>query len=159
MPANSFTSWQGGGDPNGLLGPSPVFRDAKDKTLIAWGAGPDTAFPDGYLGTQPATSRRADKLLDSVHRTNTRPYSRGVHKGERINPGDYQWPTEFNLWTGIQYEMEGLRFAPTGADPVVLTNDGKAGPRNTPANLDRPQMEIIDEERRSRLKSLAPGWK
>lgn len=159
MAANSFTSWQGGGDPNGLLGPSPVFRDAKDQRLGAWGAGPDTAFPDGYLGTEGSNSRRADKLLDSVHRTNTRPYSRGVHKGERINPGDYMWPEEFNLWTALQFEAKGLKWAPEGADPVRLTNDGKAGPRNTPSTVDRPQMEIIDEERRSRLKSLAPGWK
>jgi hypothetical protein len=159
MAANSFTSWQGGGDPNGLLGPTPVFRSAIDKVMVAWGAGPDTQFPDGYLGTQPATSRRSDKLLNSVHRTNSRPYSRGVHKGERVNPGDYIWPVELNLWSGLEFEAKGMKWAPVGADPVMLTNDGKAGPRGIPRNLDRPQMEIIDQQRRSRLKSLAPGWK
>jgi hypothetical protein len=159
MAANSFTSWQGGGDPNGLLGPTPVFRSAIDKVMVAWGAGPDTQYPDGYLGTQPATSRRSDKLLNSVHRTNSRPYSRGVHKGERVNPGDYIWPVELNLWSGLEFEAKGMKWAPVGADPVMLTNDGKAGPRGIPRNLDRPQMEIIDQQRRSRLKSLAPGWK
>jgi hypothetical protein len=159
MAANSFTSWQGGGDPNGLLGPTPVFRSAIDKVMVAWGAGPDTQYPDGYLGTQPATSRRSDKLLNSVHRTNSRPYSRGVHKGERVNPGDYIWPVELNMWSGLEFEAKGMKWAPVGADPVMLTNDGKAGPRGIPRNLDRPQMEIIDQQRRSRLKSLAPGWK
>jgi hypothetical protein len=159
MSQTSFASWQGGGDPNGLLGPTPVFRDAKDKTLVAWGAGPNTQYPDGYLGTQAASSRRADKLLDSVHRTNTRSYSRGVHKGERINPGDYVWPKEFNMFTGIQYESKGLKFAPTGGEQVQLTNDGKAGPRGVPRNLDRPQEEVIDMQRRSMLKQLAPSWR
>ena len=159
MAANTLSSLQGGGVPNGLLGPSPVFRDAKDRTLVAWGAGPDTQFPDGYLGTEGASSRRQDKLLNAVHRTNTRSYSRGVHKGERINPGDYVWPDEFNPWSALQLESQGLKWAPTGADPVQLTNDGKAGPRGVPRNLDRPQEEIIDQQRRSMLKTLAPGWK
>jgi hypothetical protein len=158
--ATSFTQWSGanglspGTSDAGLLGPQPTYRSPKDQRLVAFGASPDTQFPDGYLGTQPASSRRADKLLDSVHRSNTRPYSRGVHKGERINPGDYLWPEEFNEWTGIQFEAQGYKWAPSGAIPVVLTNDGKAG-----ATLDRPQLEIIDMQRRSMLKSLAPSWR
>lgn len=160
MPSTStFTSWQGGGDPNNLLGPTPVFRDPKDRALVSWGAGPDTNFPDGYLGTQGASTRRSDKLLNSVHRSNSRSYSRGVHKGERINPGDYVWPDDFTPWTGIELQSIGRRYAPTGADPVMLTNDGKAGPRGVPRNLDRPQMEIIDQQRRSMLKTLAPSWR
>jgi hypothetical protein len=160
----SFTSWQGGGpdsagNSNALLGPSPVFRDAKDARMAAFGSSPDTNYPDGYLGTQGASTRRADKLLDAVHRTNTRPYSRGVHKGERINPGDYVWPAEFNLWSGIEAELEGHRFASEGAEPVVLTNDGKAGPRGVPRGLERPQQEIIDQQRRSMLQALAPNWR
>lgn len=159
MAANTFTSWQGATDPNGVLGPSPVFRDAKDRQLVAFGAGPDTQYPDGYLGTQASSSRRSDKLLDSVHRSNSRPYSRGVHKGERVNPGDYVWPAEFTPMTGLEYEAKGLKWAPNGAEPVQLTNDGKAGPRGIPRNLDRPQQEIIDKQRRSMLKTLAPAWR
>ena len=167
MPAGntSFTNWAGSG-PNtpgtadgGLLGPSPVFRDAKDQRLVAFGATPDTQYPDGYLGTQGATSRRSDKLLDAVHRFNRPANARGVHKGERINPGDYVWPDEFNPMTGLMMEAQGLKFAPTGADPVVLTNDGKAGPRGIPRSLDRPQEEIIDAQRRSMLSTLLPGWR
>jgi hypothetical protein len=106
-----------------------------------------------------SSNRRQDKLLNAVARTNTRPYSRGVHKGERVNPGDYVWPEEFNLLTGLQLESKGKKFAPPGAEPVRLTNDGKAGPRGIPRGLDRPQQEQIDRQRQSMLRTLKPPWK
>ena len=160
----SFSDWSGGNDPQAgetmpLLGPVPSFRSEKDRRLASFGASPDTQHPDGYLGTQGASTRRQDKLLDSVHRQNHRSYSRGVHKGERINPGDYVWPEEFNPSTGLQNQAMGIKSAPVGMEPKRLTNDGKAGPRGIPTNLDRPQAEIIDEQRRSMLKTLTPGWK
>lgn len=165
MPGNqqTFSSWSAGYDPQDqgaapLLGPQPSFRDGKDRRLAAFGASPDTQHPDGYLGTQGATTRRSDKLLDSVKRQNHRSYSRGVHKGERINPGDYVWPDEFNLQTGLVNQAAGVKFAPPGAEPVRLTNDGKAGPRGIPRGLDRPQQEIIDMQRQSMLKTLLPRW-
>lgn len=163
MNNQTFANWSGGYDPYGgetqpLLGPTPMFRDAKDRQLAAFGASPDTQHPDGYLGTM-SSNRRQDKLLDSVKRQNHRSYSRGVHKGERINPGDYIWPDEMNLFTGLAYQSKGLKFAPPGAEPVTLTNDGKAGPRGIPRGLDRPQQEQIDMQRRSMLKQLAPGWR
>ena len=159
----TFGNWAGGYDPQGgesqpVLGPSPMFRDAKDRQLAAFGATPDANFPDGYLGTM-SSNRRQDKLLDSVKRQNHRSYSRGVHKGERINSGDYLWPEEFNLTTGLELQAQGRKFAPPGAEPIRLTNDGKAGPRGIPRGLDRPQTEQIDMQRRSMLKRLAPGWK
>lgn len=162
MNKQSFTNWQGGNDSQSsdsqpLLGPTPTFRDEKDRRLAAFGASPDTMHPDGYLGT--ITNRRQDKLLNSLHRKNHRSYSRGVHKGERINPGDYVWPEEFTPWLGLQLQAEGKKFAPPGAEPVRLTNDGKAGPRGIPRNLDRPQQEIIDRNRRSLLRSLLPSWR
>lgn len=92
-------------------------------------------------------------------RSNTRPYSRGVHKGERINPGDYVWPDEFNMFTGLQLQSQGKKFAPPGAEPVRLTNDGKVGPRGIPRGLSRPQQEVVNMERRSMLKTLAPPWR
>lgn len=165
MPANqqTFTNWGGGYDPYGqestpLLGPSPVFRSAKDQRLTAFGASPDTQYPDGYLGTM-SSNRRQDKLLNAIDRKNQRSYSRGVHKGERINPGDYIWPKEFNLQTGLMLQSKGKKFAPPGAEPVRLTNDGKAGPRGIPRGLDRPQQEVVDMQRRSMLKTLAPPWR
>lgn len=159
----TFTNWGGGYDPQGgesqpVLGPSPMFRDAKDRRLAAFGSTPDTQYPDGYLGVQ-SSNRRQDKLLNSLKRQNHRSYSRGVHKGERVNPGDYLWPEEFNLTTGLEMQAQGLKFAPPGAEPIRLTNDGKAGPRGIPRGLDRPQQEQIDMQRRSMLKRLAPGWR
>ena len=135
----------------------PVFRSAKDQRISAFGVGPDTQYPDGYLGTM-SSNRRQDKLASAI-RSNQRAYSRGVHKGERINAGDYIWPDEFNLLTGIKLESQGKKFSPPGAEPVRLTNDGKAGPRGIPRGLERPDKQIIDMQRRSMLKSLAPMWK
>ena len=159
----TFNDWGGSYDPHtpdsqALLGPTPVFRNAKDAHMVSWGASPDTQYPDGYLGTM-SSNRRQDKLANAVLRTNTRSYSRGVHKGERINAGDYIWPEEFNLYTGLQLEAKGQKFAPPGAEPVRLTNDGKAGPRGIPRGLERPNQEIIDRQRQSMLKTLAPPWK
>jgi len=160
----TFTNWGDSYDPAGgmireaVMGPSPVFRDAKDMRLAAFGATPDTQYPDGYLGTM-SSNRRQDKLLDSVKRQNHRSYSRGVHKGERVNPGDYLWPEELNLTTGIELQAKGLKFAPPGAEPIRLTNDGKAGPRGIPRGLGRPQEEQIDMQRRSMLKRLTPSWR
>jgi hypothetical protein len=106
-----------------------------------------------------SSNRRQDKILGTLSRMNARQYSRGVHKGERINPGDYVWPEEFNLWTGIQLESQGLKFAPPGAEPVRLTNDGKVGPRGIPSRQGEEQVQEISAERRALLKSLAPPWK
>ena len=92
-------------------------------------------------------------------RTNTRSYSRGVHKGERINSGDYIWPEEFNLLTGLQLESRGKKFAPTGGMPTHLANDGKMGPAGIPRGTNSPDQPIMDMQRRSMLKSLAPPWR
>jgi hypothetical protein len=158
----SFSNWQTpsssaqSGTVSGT-GPTPVFRSAKDQRISAFGVGPDTQYPDGYLGTM-SSNRRQDKLTKAI-RGNQRSYSRGVHKGERINAGDYIWPKEFNLLTGIKLESEGKKFSPPGAEPVRLTNDGKAGPRGIPRGLERPDKQVIDLQRRSMLKSLAPVWR
>lgn len=153
MAANTFTSW---GDVDGLaIGPVPTARNAKDRVLQAFGATPDTNFPNGYLGT--VTDRRENRM--EATRSNTRSYARGVHKGERINMGDYFWPDEFGPMTGLKYEAAGLKFAPSGQAPEVLVNDGKVGPKGVPTVIDRPQLEIIDRERASRLKRLVPSWR
>lgn len=162
MSANTFTSWSSPSQPPDsgslpLLGPAPTFRNAKDQRLAAFGASPDAQYPDGYLGT--ITNRRQDKIQGAIARQNQRQYTRGVHKGERVNPGDYVWPAEFNLYTGLNLEAQGKKFAPVGAENPHLTNDGKQGPRGVPRGLDRPSVEVIDMERRKRLKVLAPSWR
>jgi hypothetical protein len=107
-----------------------------------------------------SSNRRQDKLLNAVARTNTRPYSRGVHKGERINMGDYIWPQEFNLLTGIQLESVGRKFAPPGTEAARLTNDGKIGPAGVPGARGVQQAQpMIDPQRRIMLKSLTPPWR
>ena len=140
------------------MGPAPTFRSPQDARLVAWGASPDVQYPDGYLGTM-TSNRRQDKLTAAVMRTNTRSYSRGVHKGERINSGDYIWPEEFNLLTGIQLEAQGKKFAPSGYVPTHLTNDGKMGPMGVSRGMNPSDQPMVDMQRRSLLKTLAPPWR
>ena len=163
MAANTFTQWGSANEPPGMgtaasMGPAPVWRNTKDQLLSGYRTGVEEQYPDGYLGTM-SSNRRQDKILGTLSRMNARQYSRGVHKGERINPGDYIWPDEFNTWTGLQLQSQGLKFAPPGAEPVRLTNDGKVGPRGIPSRQGEEQVNEISAERRALLKSLAPRWK
>lgn len=157
----TFTSWSNpsqnpNSDPTGAYGPAPVWRSTKEALLSGYRSQPDTVHPDGYLGTMSA-NRRQDKLLGTLSRNNARQYSRGVHKGERINPGDYLWPDEFNNRTGLILQAQGKKFAPPGAEPVRLTNDGKVGPRGIPTNKDVPAE--INLARRAYFKGLMPAWR
>lgn len=159
----TFTSWNNPSDAPGAssavaYGPTPVFRNAKDAQLSGYRSQPDTTYPDGYLGTMSA-NRRQDKILGTLSRMNARQYSRGVHKGERINQSDYLWPREFNLYTALEYEAKGMKFAPAGAAPVQLTNDGKVGPRGIQRDQSGRDAQEISPERRAQLKSLAPRWR
>lgn len=168
----AFTQWQTGSPETGatqnaVLGPEPSFRNPKDRLLTRWGQSPDVQHPDGYLGTMDS-NRRQDRLLSSIKRDNARSYSRGVHKGERVNPGDYIWPDEFNPDSGIERQGMSVRIgrqimhpkqAVQGFVEPHLTNDGKAGPRGIPRGLERVEMEPIDIQRSSALKSLLPRYK
>jgi hypothetical protein len=159
---NTFTSWSNpseapGAVPNNMYGPSPVWRSSKDELISGYRSQGDTTHPDGYLGTM-SSNRRQDKILGTMSRLNARQYNRGVHKGERVNPGDYVWPAEFNPLTGIMLESQGKKFSPPGAEPVRLTNDGKVGPRGIPTPDDE-QAVSISPERRSYFKSLMPAWR
>ena len=92
----AYTTTGGGGTPI-------VPRDKNDALRIGVGKTPSAEYPDGYLGT--IRSRRDDKgkpyaasdtVLDSLKARQTqRGYQRGVHKGERIDPGEYMWPENF----------------------------------------------------------------
>jgi hypothetical protein len=89
----AYTTTGGGGTP-------VVPRSSMDFLRMGIGRAPQAEYPDGYLGT--IRSRRDDKgkpyavsdtVLDSLKaRQNQRGYQRGVHKGERIDPGEYMWP-------------------------------------------------------------------
>jgi len=159
----TFNSWNNPAEPPGIgtslaYGPSPTFRNSKDQMLSGYRTGPDSQYPDGYLGTM-SSNRRQDKVLGTLSRMNARQYSRGVHKGERINAGDYMWPQEFNKWTALEYQAQGLKFAPVGAEPVRLTNDGKVGPRGIPTSQPDQDAATVDPNRRAMLKSLVPSWR
>jgi len=89
----AYTTTGGGGTP-------VVPRSSMDFLRLGIGRAPQAEYPDGYLGT--IRSRRDDKgkpyavsdtVLDSLKARQTqRGYQRGVHKGERIDPGQYLWP-------------------------------------------------------------------
>ena len=137
----AYTTTGGGGTP-------VVPRSDLDYARIGIGRTPEAEYPDGYLGT--IRSRRDDKgkpysvsdtVLDSLKsRQNQRGYQRGVHKGERIDPGQYMWPADLrpdrrvnkNLYSVVDNEgavnMMVRRYAPNPglALNTKLVNDGKA---------------------------------
>lgn len=177
--AQSFTPWQGnrqypGGDAPfrvaETFGPQPFSHSELDAVRMNWRRTPEAQYPDGYLGT--LNTRRGDRLMDGLKaRANNRPYTRGVHKGERIDNRDYYWPEEFGLWTGLQYEMAGSRFSPPGLliSEGMLENeryptDRKVGPRSVPIGSRYAHTAGggaalgPDPDRVSVLRSQAPGW-
>jgi len=146
----AYTTTGGGGTPI-------VPRSSMDFLRLGVGRTPSAEYPDGYLGT--IRSRRDDKgkpyaasdvVLDSLKARQTqRGYQRGVHKGERIDPGQYMWPENFKpdrrLKVRVREEdldggltMNVLRNSPKFdlAPPPHLVNDGKANiSANVPAEF------------------------
>jgi hypothetical protein len=141
----------------------PVARGELDAIRIGTGRIPSAEYPDGYLGT--IRSRRDDRLLDSIKsRLGQKAYQRGVHKGERIEPSQYFWPSEFNDQSSLDRQMRakydpksGMFKVPRNAPQMHLTpaphlvNDGKA---NTIANT----PGTINQIRANRLNYLKPVW-
>lgn len=145
------------------------FRDVLDARRAQQGLqAPSAAYPDGYLGT--IQSRREDKLLDNLkNRLTSRSYQRGVHKGERIDPGDYYWPETFSPKTGLEYEARGLKWSAKGSAPVErLAHSGKVDavdPQEMASlraqyNVGQPTaVPTIDPIIKERMSRLLPGWK
>lgn len=173
MPWNNLSpnqNWQSLGA-GGLFGSfnygdggNPAARSDLDQMRMGTGRVPHAEYPDGYLGT--IRSRRDDKgkpystseaVLDSIKaRVNQKSYQRGVHKGERIDPGDYVWPTEWSNETGIKNQLRGRRTAPVDIRtvlPVHLVNDGKTGLQNV--NTLQGQINPRRQEQTARLR---PNW-
>lgn len=113
---------------------------------------PDAEYPDGYLGTSTG-SRREDRLLAKTKGLNNRSYTRGVHRGERVDPGDYLWPAEWNPKRGLMFEAKGMKtpLAAT-APPPVLVNDGKSAPPPVQA------QQAVDPNKRRQMSFLMPPW-
>jgi len=94
-------------------------------------------------------------MLDGLKaRVNQRSYQRGVHAGERIDPGDYLWPDDVGPLDGIiRQATTGLRNAPKleffQPTPVV---EGKMAPRGSESIL------TIDQHRSAQLGMLKPTF-
>ena len=142
-------------------GGTPAARSDLDGIRMGVGRVPHAEYPDGYLGT--IRSRRDDKgkenseseiVLDSLKtRANQRSYQRGVHKGERIDPGDYVWPSNWSDTTGIQNQSRGKKTMLTSINgaPPHLVNDGKSDmPNFIPSS--------INPRRRDQFSRLRPRW-
>jgi hypothetical protein len=140
----SFSQWQGSRtypagdapfDPTLPGGMSPYFHDLNDERRSGWHSTPEATYPDGYLGTLNA--RRSDRLMQNlIDRQRARPYTRGVHKGERIDGTDYFWPAEFGPDTGLMMQAAGVKYAPPGLG-MEISGDPRwdmatIGPRGIP---------------------------
>lgn len=150
--ANGQQPVQGGGG-----GQVIYFRDPLDARRAMQGQRVPTAeYPDGYLGT--INSRREDRLLNALKgKLNQRSYQRGVHKGERIDPGDYMWPPEFGPMTGIERQATtGLRAAPlmTVAEQLDTYGSG-AVPRGAASLMNAPPNAMAPTD----LRQFSPTWK
>ena len=158
----SYTTTGGGGTP--VTG-----RSEMDFARLGVGKTPSAEYPDGYLGT--IRSRRDDRgngtdtVIDSLkNRSNQRAYQRGVHKGERIDPGEYYWPEGMDPDRRLKVKAKPInndgainlmvtRYAPqTQLAPAPhLVNDGKANVRaNDPAEVNKYRAES--------LQHLRPNW-
>lgn len=160
----AYTTVGGGGTP---VAP----RSELDFQRMGVGRTPDAEYPDGYLGTirsrRDDRGRPTDNVLDSLKaRSNQRAYQRGVHKGERIDPGQYLWPQELgpsrrlkaqaaaspvNEDGGLVYMVERETPAMELTAAPHLVNDGKSDmSNNIPGE--------ISYYRQSSLKHLRPRW-
>ena len=162
----AYTTTGGGGTPL-------VPRSNIDFLRLGVGRAPQAEYPDGYLGS--IRSRRDDKgkpyavsdiVLDSLKTRQTqRGYQRGVHKGERIDPGQYLWPEGLKSNRGVTRkvsldEVDGStlmmvrRNAPKQrlAPHPHLVNDGKSNiSSNVPA-------EFQNQQRTREFNHLKPRW-
>ena len=120
----AYATTGGGGTP-------VVPRNDMDYLRLGVGKAPQAEYPDGYLGT--IRSRRDDRgrpasvsdtVLDSLKaRQNQRGYQRGVHKGERIDPGEYLWPS------GLEPDRRlRARVKPADQEGVLVMNVNRNAP-------------------------------
>jgi len=164
----SFTQWRSNEYPASdapfnvasVGGPQPFFRDDLDARRSMWRQTPEAQYPDGYLGT--LNSRRSDRLMNNlIDRAKQRPYTRGIHKGERIEGRDYFWPDEFNPWMGIELQAIGEKYAPPGlgrewnGDSSVWDNP-TIGPKGIPRGRTVVWGAIDPNVRESMLRQIPP---
>lgn len=148
-------------------------RDILDaRRLMDTGHVPSAEYPDGYLGTIGAGTRRQDRLLNSVgNRATQKSYERGVHKGERIDPADYYWTADVHPAAALEAQARGEKWTQRGSmigSPLV--NDGKS--ETLVATSQRfatamrvytqeisPPYTAVNEQRRAQLQRMRPAWR
>jgi hypothetical protein len=137
----------------GSMPNTPWVRSVMDARRMMVNRTPNADYPNGYLGT--ITSRREDRLFDSLKaRVNQRSYQRGVHLGERIDPGDYLFPENMGPLAGIERQATtGERYAPAlqffQPTPTV---EGQLAPRGATSIL------TMDQHRSAQLAQLRPTY-
>jgi hypothetical protein len=159
----TFQSWLSPGPSNapgitpgsvvGSMPPQPWVRSVLDARRMMYRSTPNAEYPAGYLGT--ITSRRGDRVLDGLKaRVNQRSYQRGVHLGERIDPGDYLFPEGFDPLDGIRRQATtGERYRPAlEFFQPTPTIDGQMAPRGSESIL------TIDQHRAASLAMLRPKF-
>lgn len=154
---NFLSPYGNSGNQGGSL--APWWRDQLDFRRSMWRQTPEATYPDGYLGT--IRSRRDDRLLDSLKkRQNQRSYQRGVHKGERVDPGDYLWPGAWNPQSGVAAQAVGLRHAPLagGLPERDQPQEQQMIPRGA-GGLATIMQPPLDPLRAQQLRRLAPTWR
>lgn len=148
-------------------------RDILDaRRLMDTGHVPSAEYPDGYLGTIGAGTRRQDRLLNNIgNRATQKSYQRGVHKGERIDPADYYWTADVHPAAALQAQARGERWTQRGSmigSPLV--NDGKsetlvstqarfATAQRVYTQEITPPYTAINEQRRQQLLRFQPAWR
>lgn len=146
------------------------YRDVLDaRRSVGDGARvPSAEYPDGYLGT--IQSRRDDRLLKHIQsRLTQRSYQRGVHKGDRIDPGDYVWPTNLAPDAGLKRQAQtGERWAPVGSPSERLAHMGKVNVLSPEEMLTLAQQygvdpnnqtQVVNAQRKEQMRDLLPAWK
>jgi hypothetical protein len=169
IPVGGAVTRSGGG--GGLL--LSGARDILDaRRMMDSGRVPSAEYPDGYLGTIGAGSRREDRLLGAIaNRATQKAYQRGVHKGERIDPADYYWTEEVHPAAALEAQAEGRKWTQRGSmvgSPLV--NDGKsptmvatqarfATAQRVYTQETTPPFTSVDEQRRAQLARFRPAWR
>lgn len=164
------------GQPGSVIGgvQALTFRDPLDAQRSGMsGFVPSEAYPDGYLGT--IQSRREDRFLDKLkEQVNQKSYTRGVHKGEKVDARDYFWPRELDPMEGLQRQsmavqnpVDGTWVSPRHVPLGTLQEQMVAGGRwpTSPRGklMPPPQAEAYQGPNTNipgaTLRSLAPSWR
>lgn len=160
MSGNNIQSLGAGGlygniGDGGNSGVNISVRDRLDYARIGSpGRTPEAEYPDGYL--RDPNSRRGDKLLEKIDRINKRQYQRGVHRGERIDPGDYVWPESWRPDRGIMYRAAGLRQPLAAATPEPRLVRG--GTDNMPPPPMSGPVGYVQPHENAQMAGLLPPW-